>query len=332
MQLPSYRKYFLICAIAMAAAVWGFGGPSLARGQQSGPQVTIAPRPKAVVKEEALPKANIRSDVNMVLIPVTVTDPMNRFVTGLEKDYFKVFEDKKQQVITQFSSEDAPVSVGLLFDCSGSMGSKLRSSREAVAQFFKTANPEDEAFLVQFHDTADLAVKFTNSLEEIQNHLQFTNSKGMTALLDAIYLGMHEMKNAHNPRKALLVISDGGDNDSRYSERETRAMLEEADVPVYALGIYARGAQTLPEEERGGPKLLTGLADKSGGRHFAVSSANELPEAAAKIGVALRSQYILAYSPVNGAADGKYRRVQVKLVERRDLHLSWRPGYFAPLR
>ena len=134
-----------------------------------------------------------------MLIPVTVTDPMNRFVTGLEKENFKIFEDKKEQEVVQFSSEDAPLSVGVIFDCSGSMGHKLEKSRLAVAQFFKTANPEDEFFLVQFNDSADLVQPFTRNLEEIQNRLTFTQSKGRTALLDAIYLGLHEMKKGQEP-------------------------------------------------------------------------------------------------------------------------------------
>ena len=231
MLLRSYRNWLLISALGLTAAIWWFGRPLAGAGAQDSSQVSITPRPKPLPKEEALPKANIRADANLVLIPVTVTDPLNRFVTGLEKEYFKVYEDKKQQQITHFSSDDAPLSVGLLFDCSGSMGPKLRNSREAVAQFFKTANPEDEAFLVQFHDTADLVLGFTNNLEEIQNHLQFTQSKGMTALLDAIYLGIHEMKKARNPRKALLIISDGGDNNSRYTESEIRGLVQGSRRP-----------------------------------------------------------------------------------------------------
>ena len=189
-----------------------------------------------------LPKANIRVDTTLVLIPVTVTDPLNRFVTGLEKENFRVFEDKIEQQIMQFSSEDAPLSVGIIFDCSGSMGHKLEKSRQAVAQFFKTANPEDEFFLVEFNDRADLAITFTTNLEEIQNRLTFTQSKGKTALLDAVYLGLHEMKKAKNPRKALLIISDGGDNNSRYTETEIKNLVREADVQIYAIGIYEPAA------------------------------------------------------------------------------------------
>ena len=334
MLLPSYRKWFIFSAIGLAAAVWGFGRPASDPRPQDSSQVSITPRPKPVAKEDALSKSNIRADVNLVLIPVTVTDPLNRFVTGLEKEYFKVYEDKKQQLITQFSSDDAPLSVGLLFDCSGSMGPKLRNSREAVAQFFKTANPEDEAFLVQFHDTADLALGFTSNLEEIQNHLQFTDSKGMTALLDAIYLGVHEMKKARNPRKALLIISDGGDNNSRYTESEIRNLVKESDVQIYAIGIYEPiGARGRTPEESNGPALLTELADQTGGRQYQVENLGELPDIAAKIGMELRNQYLLGYSPQNQERDGRYRHVEVKLVQPHGMPLLrafWRMGYNAP--
>jgi len=316
MPARSHRYWFLISALALGAAFWGFGGPVSGVRAQEGAQVSISPRPKAIPKEEVLPKANIRSDVNLVLIPVTVTDPMNRFVTGLEKEYFKIYEDKKQQQITQFSSDDAPLSVGLLFDCSGSMGPKLRSSREAVAQFMKTSNPEDEAFLVEFHDNARLAMGFTNNLEEIQNHLQFTQSKGMTALLDAIYLGIHQMKKARNPRKALLIISDGGDNNSRYTESEIRNLVKEGDVQIYAIGIYEpMGARTRTVEESNGPALLTDLAEQTGGRQYQVENLAELPDIAAKIGMELRNQYLPGYSPMNQEKDRKYRHVEVKLVQ-----------------
>jgi Ca-activated chloride channel family protein len=331
-----HRNWLLISALGVTVAVSGIGGfISSARAQETA-QVVITPRPKpgTAPKVEALPKTNIRTDSNLVLIPVTVTDPLNRFVTGLEKEYFKVFEDKKQQQITQFSSDDAPLSVGLLFDCSGSMGPKLRSSREAVAQFFKTANPEDEAFLVQFHDTADLVQSFSNSLEDIQNHLQFVQSKGLTALLDAIYLGIHEMKKAKNPRKALLIISDGGDNNSRYTESEIRSLVKEGDVQIYAIGIYEpAGARGRTPEESNGPQLLTDLAEQTGGRQYQVENVNELPDIAAKIGMELRNQYLLGYSPMNQERDGKYRHVEVKLVQPHGMPLLrafWRMGYNAP--
>jgi VWFA-related protein len=332
--LPSCHKLFVVSALCVVPAVWSADPPAGRPGPATDPQVKIEPRPKPGARSEILPKANIRIDSTLVLIPVTVTDPLNRFVTGLERENFKLFEDKKEQEVTQFSSEDAPLSVGLIFDCSGSMGYKLEKSRLAVAQFVRTANPEDEFFLVTFSDGAQLAQPFTTSVEGIQNRLTFSQSRGRTALLDAVYLGLHEMKKGRNPRKALLIISDGGDNNSRYSESEIKNLVKEADVQIYAIGIYepvaSRGRTS---EEIAGPALLTEIAEHTGGRQYQVDNVNELPDTAAKIGVELRNQYILGYSPHNLDRDGKYRRVQVKLVQPRGLpplRAFWRMGYYAP--
>jgi len=326
---PLTVKLFLFSAVILTSC-------GLLAAQDGAAPPSIIPRAKPSDKPETLPHADIRVDSNLVLIPVTVTDPLNRFVTGLDKENFKVFEDKKEQSITQFSSEDAPLSVGVIFDCSGSMGHKLEKSRLAVAQFFKTANPEDEFFLVQFNDSAKLIQPFTRNLEEIQNRLTFTQSKGETALLDAIYLGLHEMKNAKNPRKALLLISDGGDNNSRYTEGEVKNLVKEADVQIYAIGIYEGGGgrSRTPEEARG-PALLSEIAEQTGGRQYEVDNLNELPDIASKIGVELRNQYILGYSPDNKDHDGKYRHVKVTLVQPRGLpplRPFWRLGYYAPSR
>ena len=320
--LESYAKLLIRCAvgICLGPAVWG--------------QANLDVRSKPGEKTEPRLRSNIRVDSTLVLIPVTVTDPMNRFVTGLEKENFKLTEDKQPQEITQFSSEDAPLSVGVVFDCSGSMGRKLDKSRQAVAQFFKLANPEDEFFLVQFNDSANLVQTFTRNLAEIQAKLAFTQSKGRTALLDAVYMAVHEMKKAKNPRKALLLISDGGDNSSRYSEAEIKTLVKEADVQIYAIGIYeSTGARTRTPEETTGPALLTKIAEQTGGRQYQVDDLNELPDVAAKIGVELRNQYILGYSPKNLSRDGKYRRVQVRLVQPRGMPLLrpfWKQGYYAP--
>ncbi|MCX6630754.1 MAG: VWA domain-containing protein [Candidatus Solibacter sp.] len=320
--LPSSAKLLIHCAvgICLGSAVWG--------------QANLEVRNKPGEKAEPRPRSNIRVDSTLVLIPVTVTDPLNRFVTGLEKENFKLLEDKLPQDITQFSSEDAPLSVGVVFDCSGSMGHKLDKSRQAVAQFFKLANPEDEFFLVQFNDSANLIQPFTRNLEEIQNKLAFTQSKGRTALLDAVYMALHEMKKAKNPRKALLLISDGGDNSSRYSEAEIKTLVKEADVQIYAIGIYeSAGGRSRTPEESSGPALLTEIAEQTGGRQYQVDNLNELPDVAAKIGVELRNQYILGYAPKNLTRDGKYRRVQVRLVQPRGMPVLrpfWKQGYYAP--
>lgn len=279
-------------------------------------------------------RANIRIDSTLVLIPVTVTDPMSRFVTGLDKENFKLYEDKVEQEIAQFSSEDAPLSVGIVFDTSGSMGAKLQKSRQAVAQFMKTANPEDEFFLIQFNDRPELVVPFTPDTEEIQNRLTFIQSKGRTALLDGVYMAMNQMKKARNPRKAILIISDGGDNSSRYTESEVKNAVREADVQIYAIGIFepiqSRGRTP---EELSGPALLAEITDQTGGRHFAVDNLAELPDVAAKIGIELRNEYVLGYAPKNGTRDGKYRRVSVKLVKTTglpQLKATFRTGYYAP--
>lgn len=300
------------------------------------PNVSVTPRVRPKGPDDSITdrKADIRVDTTLVLIPCSVSDPLNRFVTGLDKENFKVYEEKIEQEVSQFSSEDAPLSVGLVFDTSGSMGAKLQKSRQAVTQFLKTANPEDEFFLVQFNDRPELTVPFTPDSEELQNRLTFVQSKGRTALLDGIYMAMNQMKKARNPRKAILLISDGGDNSSRYTESEVRNAVREADVQIYAIGIFEpiSGRGRTPEE-LAGPGLLTELTEQTGGRHFAVDNLAELPDVAAKIGLELRNQYVLGYVPKNTARDGKYRRVQVKLVKTNGLpplRAMYRTGYYAP--
>src|SRR5205807_8917778 len=262
-------------------------------------KVNIEPRPKpgdrqakdAIVERRS---GNIRIDTTVVLINVTVTDPLNRFVTGLEKENFRLFEDKVEQKVTHFASEDAPLSIGLVFDTSGSMGSKLTKSREAVAHFFKTANPEDEFFLVQFNDRPELVEDFTTNLENIQNRLTFTQAKGRTALLDAVYMALHKMKKAHNPRKALLIISDGGDNSSRYTESEIKNLVREADVQIYAIGIFEpSGSRGRTAEELSGPGLLSELSEQTGGSHFGGENLTEWPAGAAKFETELRNKNTL---------------------------------------
>jgi len=299
------------------------GISNLRAGDTDEPRVAIEPRVHTL-------HSDIRVDSNLVLLPVNVTDPKNRLVTGLAAGEFRIFDGQNEQTVLRLSNDDAPISIGIVFDASGSMASKLGKAREAVAEFLKSANPNDEFFLVNFQDKAELAVPFTQSPGDIQNKLAFTGSHGKTALVDAVYLALHYMQHAGNPRRALLVISDGGENDSRYTQADLRKTLRESNVWMYAIGIYAPGAAVLPEEERGGPKLLEEMTEQTGGRHLAIQSASELPGAASQVGLELRNQYVLAYSPSNVERDGKYHRVQVKLVGRRNLHLSWRPGYWAP--
>jgi Ca-activated chloride channel family protein len=299
------------------------------------PRVQIVPRARTPASADLdAPRTTIRVDTTLVLIPVTVTDPSNRIVTGLDKDYFQLQEDNLDQDITHFASEDTPISVGIVFDTSGSMGDKLQKSRQAVAQFSRTANPADEFFLVQFNTQPELTVGWVNNTDELQNHIMFSQSRGTTALLDAVYLALNQMKKAHNPRKAILIISDGGDNNSRYTESELKNVVREADVQIYGIGIYeAVGSRGRTPEELSGPSMLSEIANQTGGRVYQVGNLGDLPDIAAKIGIELRNQYVLGYSPTNRVSDGKYRRVKVKLIQPRGLpplRAYWRLGYYAP--
>jgi Ca-activated chloride channel family protein len=330
-------SYILIAPALLATLALRSDDQTPKRADSSPPNVNITPRVRGAKEapETVLDrKADIRVDTTLVLIPVGVTEPNGRFVTGLEKENFKVYEEKVEQDITQFSSDDSPLSVGIVFDTSGSMGNKLAKSRQAVGQFMKTANPEDEFFLVQFNDRPELVVPFTPDPEEIQSRLAFTQSKGRTALLDGVYLAMNQMKRARNGRKAILIISDGGDNSSRYTESEVRNAVREADVQIYAIGIFEPyAARGRTPEELNGPTLLAEIAEQTGGRHFPVENLAELPDVAAKIGLELRNEYVLGYSPKNLTRDGKYRRVQVKLVKTTGLpplKAMFRTGYYAP--
>ena len=328
MKMRSHRNWFRIGAASIVAL------SALCAADQEKVQIQPRAKPPGKNAQGRLPRTDIRVDTTLVQIPVTVTDPLNRFVTGLEAENFRVFEDKVEQKLVQFSNEDAPLAIGIVFDCSGSMGNKLEKSRQAVSQFFKTANPEDEFFLVEFNDNPTLISGFTHNTEEILNKLTFTQSKGKTALLDGIYMAMNEMKKAKNPRKALLVVSDGGDNNSRFTEGEIKNRVKEADVQVYAIGIYENVASRgRTAEELSGPSLLTEVAEITGGRQFPVENLNELPDIATKIGIELRNQYVLFYSPSNQERDGKYRRVKVTLVQPKGLpplRPFWRTGYYAP--
>jgi Ca-activated chloride channel family protein len=247
----------------------------------------------------------LKASADLVLVPVTITDPMNRLVTGLEKQNFQLYEGNSTQEIKTFS--------------------------DAVVEFFKTANPQDEFFMIAFSDAPEVVSDFTSSVDEIQEKLVNTAPQRMTALLDAIYMGVTKMRQAKYAKKALLIISDGGDNHSRYTENEIKAMVKEADVMVYAIGIYDRYFAT--QEERLGPALLGEVAELSGGRAFTVENPNDLADVATKIGIELRNQYVLGYRPQNGVRDGKWRKIKVKLLPPKGLpplRVYARTGYYAP--
>jgi len=331
MRNPKWVFLSLSLALALLLAMPAFG-----QGSEMDVHVTPqkeAEKPKPPDIDPALKTHTkpIMVDVNLVLINVTVTDPMNRLVTGLDKENFTLYEGSSKQEIKHFSSEDAPLSLGVIFDISGSMKDKIDKAREAVVEFFRTANPQDEFFLVTFADKPDVLSEFTGSVEDIQGKLVYAVPKGRTSLLDAVYLGMNKMRDGQNSKKALLIISDGGDNRSRYTEGEIKSMVKEADVQIYAIGIYDQWAST--DEERHGPALLSEIAEVTGGRAYTLSSPNELADTATKIGMELRNQYVLGYRPTNAVRDGKWRKVKVKLMPPKELpplHVYARTGYYAP--
>jgi len=280
----------------------------------------------------ATPEAEplLRVDASLVQIPVHVTNAMGMTVAGLKADNFRILEDRVEQTIAAFSMDDAPVSIGLLFDASGSMKTKMKKSAEAAAAFFRTANPEDEFFLIEFNDRARLIEPFTTDSNALYEQIAHTHPTGRTTLIDALYLAIGQMKNARHMRKAIVILSDGGDNWSRRSSHELKGALLEADVQVYAMGIFDQEMRTA--EERNGPRLLDEITEETGGRHYPVADLEQLPDISERIGRELRNQYLLGYHPTNDARDGKYRQVVVKVAapDLRDLRTHYRRGYYAP--
>ena len=313
------------CSIATASA-------------QNGPLVSITPRVRTepVANYAAYPHADLRVDVPLILIPVHVTTSLGTSVTDLRQENFRVFEDGVEQPVTNFAKEDAPVSIGMVFDSSGSMHTKIHKSSEAAAAFFKTANPEDEFFLVEFNDRPKLSVPFTRDSDEIYNRIAHVRAVGRTSLLDAIHMALAQMKHAHNLRKAIIIFSDGGDNRSRFTEREVKEAMFESDVQVYAMGIFdLTDSRKLTREELNGPQLLTDLAEETGGKHFPVDHLDDLPKVCDRIGNELRNQYLLGYMSANTARDGRYRQIKVLLTNtgsRPQLKPFYRQGYYAPLQ
>jgi VWFA-related protein len=320
----------LAVAIIACSPCWAF--------QASGVDtaVSILPRfrPAVSTGQSIFPKADIRVDSALVLVPAQVTNLLGTPITNLHKGDFQVFEDGVEQPITNFSQEDAPLSIGLLFDISGSMRNKIKKATEAAAAFFKTSNPQDEFFLVEFSDRPKLTVPFTTDQDEVYDRIAHTRPFGRTALLDAIHMGLSEMKHAVNTRKALIIVSDGGDNRSRHSEREIKNAMLESDLELYAMGIFdPEDAPKHSLEEQHGPQLLEELADETGGREYPVTSLDDLPSISARIGNQLRNQYLLGYSPLKTERDGKYRVINVKVTPRagrHDLQIYYRHGYYSP--
>ena len=326
--LAATRVFFVpfISLLLFGIVIWN--SPVLAIAQSAVPDDVKHDTPGQVIKQGQ----SLHIDVDLALVNVTVTDPYNRLVTGVDPDNFRIFENNVEQEIQYFSSEDVPISIGLIFELSGSMANKVGKAREAALQFFKTANPQDEFFLVSFNDRAEVMSTFTSNVEDLQSRILSASAKGRTALLDAIYLGLNEMRNAQNAKRALLIISDGGDNNSRYSEKDIKRLVREADTQLYSVGIFDPFEyRSRTPEELSGPSLLTEVTELTGGRAFTVENVNELPDIATKIGAELRNQYILGYHPSNKSHDARWRKIKLRAPKGLPpLSVYAKTGYYAP--
>jgi Ca-activated chloride channel family protein len=344
-----WRVMLGLALMMVGAVLWGVGGDAVCRAQENplSNVHTPPPPPPPKTPEDAKPviegadnaaklatsrrDARIRVDVNLVLVPATVTDPMNRLVTGLERENFEVFDNNIGQVIKSFSTEDAPVTIGVIFDLSGSMNSKFVRARKALSEFLRTSNPQDEFFVVGFNDRPAVIVDYTSDVDDVEARMVMLKPENRTALIDAIYLGVDKLKQAKYERKALLIISDGGDNRSRYTEGELRRVVRESDVQIYSIGIFDQYAPTT--EEQMGPILLNDICDMTGGRMFRVLDINDLGDIASRISAELRNEYVIGYRPSEVKQDGNWRKLKIRLVPPPglpSLTVHNRQGYYAP--
>ena len=294
---------------------------------------TKSSEPQPPQKSPTQNTPTVKVDVDLVLVNATVTTEKNQYLTGLEKENFEVWEDKVKQDISYFSTEDVPMSVGVIFDMSGSMKDKLATAKSAYSTFLRGGNKDDEYFLVSFSDRPRIESGITTDITKLQNKLMFDQAKGMTALYDAVYLGLDTLKEANNPKKALLLITDGEDNKSRYHFSDVKQFVKEKDVQIYAIGIVDDWNSQLGAG-RTGRALLEELAELTGGRAFFPPSVNDLEDTCEKIAVELKNQYVLGYRSTNQAKDGKWRKLRVKVTppQKTNTSLSVRAkeGYYGP--
>jgi Ca-activated chloride channel family protein len=274
---------------------------------------------------------SLRVSVDLVLVPVTVTDDLNRPQTNLARENFAVYEGDRPQQIRYFSAEDSPISVGLLLDVSASMQDKIDTERTAVEQFFKNANPEDDYFVITFNNQPRVLSDVTRSTSGIETELGLVQPSGSTALLDAVYLGVSKLRQAQYPRRALVIISDGADNASRYKLNEIKSIVAESDVMVYAIGIFGTGPFKTFEEAMG-KRWLSTMTDVTGGHTTTVKDLSRLPEECALLSRELRTQYMLGYHPSEAVSDGKWHKIKIRVTNPTDaepFRSFYRKGYFA---
>jgi Ca-activated chloride channel family protein len=292
-------------------------------------EIHILPRTSAPRQPEH--QRAFKSSVNLVLVNVTVTDSHDRLVPDLRANDFRLVDGKNPQHIRYFSSEDEPISVVVILDSSGSMGNKIEQVCSAAGEFFRSSNPQDEFAVVTLSDKPRLLTHFTDSLEDIESALHLIQPGGPTALWDAMYVGLREMRTARYGKKALLVISDGGDNYSRYTQREIKSVLREADAQVYAIDIFERFPKS--PEEKSGLLALDEVTSTTGGRVFLTHDSNELHRAVRQINDELRTQYVLGYLPDKSLRDGKWHKIKVEMNATKPgkLRIYAKKGYYSPV-
>lgn len=323
----SERAFLILLSSILFLAARSFSQSSTVSESHSS-NSSIAPPESSVDKH--LKPASLRVAVDLVLVPVTVTDALNHPQTDLTRDDFAVYEGNQAQKIRYFSAEDSPISVGLLLDVSKSMQDKIDTERFAVDQFFRNANPQDDYFVVTFNYGPRVLSDVTQSTAGIESELGLLQPSGSTALLDAIYLGVSKLRNAQYSRRALVIISDGGDNSSRYRLKEIKNLVAESDVMVYALGIFDKTPFKTFEEAMG-KRWLSSITDVTGGRTITVDNLDKLPETSALLSRELRSQYVLGYESSDKSIDGKWRKIRVAVDRTSDagpLRPYYRKGYY----
>jgi Ca-activated chloride channel family protein len=330
------RWHYSLLALVSGLVLCAFVAPHFTHAQQktddkksqaAAAAPTPAPPPSAGGNDE-----QIIVNTDLINLTVTVTDQYGRYVSGLDKKAFTVFDGKEQQEISHFSDDDAPVSVGVIFDVSGSMsGEKIRKAREALSRFIETSHDSDEYFLIAFNSRAQLLLDKTRDGNAVLNKLTYVETRANTALYDATYLGVEKVQRGTHKKRALLLISDGQDNDSRYTFSEVRRLLKESDVVLYSIGILG-GSDPGSSLGLEGQGILDELSAVSGGKAFFPNSAPEMDEIFEKIALELRHQYSIGYRPNNFTNDGKWHKIKVKVTPPRGLprlFVRSREGYYA---
>lgn len=330
---PAVRES-LVLSFVIVLAMFVSSGPNSAQEKS---QTKPEPSPSSASDkqkqgQEVSDNKPITSTTDLVNLTVTVTDTYGRYVSGLNKTAFAIFDEKQPQEITFFSDDDAPVSVGVVFDVSGSMsGDKIRRARDALSRFIQTSHNSDEYFLIGFNQRAQLLLDKTRDGNAILDKLTFVQTRGQTALYDACYLGVEKVQRGAHPKRALLLISDGQDNNSRYTFSELRKLLKESDVTLYGVGILS-GSDAGSSMGMEGQGILDELANVSGGKAFFPRSAAEMDDIFEQIALELRHQYSIGYRPPNFVSDGKWHRVKVKVTPPRGLprlFVRSKEGYYS---